>query len=196
MNTRQHETGQRGVGRTVSLRFWSVILIVVVMLPVVFVVRFLTQLASYDWDYDQYLAEKYVLTNPGVAEISKMTHLGFPPSAELINSRLESWLTKQLYAVVRIDRPDVTSFVASFPQPAEVQSDDRLGITNNMCGEDAAPPWWDPDSARDFVAAVIELPLKFSDEELTDYDITNTVSLLISMDDHQRAIIYLFWVAD
>jgi len=150
-------------------------------------------LARYDWDYDQYLAEKYRLTSPSLAEISDKTHLPFPPSAELVHSRLDSWLAKELWAVVTIDQLDVTSFVASFPQPAEVQSGDRLGITNNMQGEDTGPPWWDPDSAGKFVAAVIELPL--GDEVLTKYDTTNTVSLLINMDDPQTAIIYLFWIA-
>jgi len=128
-------------------------------------------------------------TTPSLHEVSQLTSLQFPPSARLVESRLYTWLSQELLSNVEIDRAEVDPFVEALPPQSEISHTSKLGITNDIYGHNELPPWWNPNSAKTFIATIIRMPLE-------DYHIVNEVSLLIDMDSGQQVIIYLFWVAE
>ena len=126
-------------------------------------------------------------TTPSLDEMSDDVPVEFPPSATLVESRLQSWLSVLLWAKIEIDEADVDWFVGRLPPQSKVSRTTRLGITNDL-NYFEEPPWWDPDSSREFIAAIIELPA-------VDYHYPEHGQILINMDDARRAVIYLYWQA-
>ncbi|MCK4323673.1 MAG: hypothetical protein KAW89_04030 [Armatimonadetes bacterium] len=122
---------------------------------------------------------------PPLEEISTLLSIQFPPSARLIHSYYTAWQDWALYAKVEIDRADVDRFIAALPSPEKLSRTDRLLVTNVLFDWSKHSSWWDPDSARDFIAVEIHRgPLPNSGEFALVY-------LLINLDDPNQAVIYL-----
>jgi len=124
-------------------------------------------------------------TAPPLEEISTLLSIQFPPSARLTHSYYTRWQDWFLYAKVEIDRADVNRFIAALPSPEELSRTDRLLVTNVLFGWSKHSSWWDPDSARDFIAGRYEM---LHGEEYA----YSSLEFLINLDDPNQAIIYLY----
>ncbi len=120
---------------------------------------------------------------PDVAYISMLTSLRFPSSAKLVNSRYDKSMSPggNLRAVVGIDRADVEPFVGSLSLKRPISRDDRSEITRRK--NYSLAPWWNPDSAHEFLAADV-------DEDA----VHSALKLLVGLDDPRRAVIYIMFV--
>ena len=126
---------------------------------------------------------------PDLRKMQECTPLRFPPSRRLLYVCGETWLEDWFAAKVELDPADVPRLLASLPAGARKSRKDRLGVTNKLSTMESSPAWWDPDSARSFVAVNAELPLG-------GYDVLNRLQLLVNLDDPRQAVVYLFWDAD
>ncbi len=123
-------------------------------------------------------------------QISKMTTLEFPESAKLLRSDYgKSAPGPRLIALVEMSRADaeafITSAVSQRTDRCSVSETDRLGVLNNLTDGRRVPEWWNPDSAKRFLAmsvntSVEEGPATFA-------------RVLASLDDGDKARVYLLW---
>ncbi|MEN6520248.1 MAG: hypothetical protein ABFD46_03735 [Armatimonadota bacterium] len=120
-----------------------------------------------------------------LATVSKWSLVDFPHSAKLKHSLgIRHGVDSELYAEVEIDRRDVDSFVVSLRKPnnATISRKDRLQITNstrNWREDMPVPAWWNPDSAKYFIA-VASAPAK----------------VMISLDDAKEATVWVHMDTD
>ncbi|MHB0998972.1 MAG: hypothetical protein ACYC27_06970 [Armatimonadota bacterium] len=121
--------------------------------------------------------------NPGIERISEVTGVRFPRSAKLWNSfsytsGAAPWM---FLAQIEINKSDVEEFISLLPKVHMRSDTDRMSITDNCYKfypvDDTVWKWWKPDSAKKFIA------LRVSH--------LSSLGILISMDDPQRAVIYV-----
>lgn len=121
-----------------------------------------------------------VRSRPDLAKVKKMLPIKLPPSAELLNSDMASWLDTDIRAKLTVDKKDLPAVLKSIPKSYQTSSRNRFGLTNEA--DDSR--WWDPDSISRFVAAYEDCPTK-------DYQAES--KLLISTDGSERATIYYYY---
>jgi len=92
-------------------------------------------------------------SHPDLTEVADLTGLTFPSQTELVASHLYSWQGQVLWAKVTLPRSEVEPF---FQQErllsAQSSRTDRLGVADVPTVPLAAPSWWKPDAATEFVA--------------------------------------------
>ena len=129
--------------------------------------------------------------NISLKEISDITGIKFPPTAKLLHGKNTGFADTTLDAELEIDRADVDSFVRSAKSahatPGKdkvlISHKDRLGISND---KDGASSWWKPDSCQRFIAITADRA----------WDHSESVSILIGLDNPKHAVIYLEYAAD
>lgn len=121
------------------------------------------------------------LTSPDLWAISELTSVNFPRNTDLLYSAQTHWQNTDISAKLMMDRHDVEKLIASMPQGAEVSREDRFGLSGPSGKAGSEMPWWDGvGSVRDFVA------VRHDGKR-------SHVAMLVSLDDPDRAVVYLFW---
>ncbi|MEN6372012.1 MAG: hypothetical protein ABFD64_08360 [Armatimonadota bacterium] len=121
-----------------------------------------------------------------LATVSRWSSVDFPSDAKLQHSLgiRHGGIDFELYAEVEIDQKDVDPLVASLGKSnnATISRKDRLQITNstrNWREDMPVPAWWNPDSAKYFIA-VASAPAK----------------VMISLDDAKKATVWVHMDTD
>lgn len=118
-----------------------------------------------------------------LGEVEDYTGLNFPPGTHLRQAQLQETPGESgLFAVLEMDRGSAERFLGGLPASAQTSRSDRLGITETSGWHE--PPWWQPDSPRDFIAVRLGTG--------SGSPIWVGPLLLVSLDDPVVAVVYLF----
>lgn len=129
------------------------------------------------------LISSFRTLHPDFAYLSRQVPLiKFPKNAKILGSELSSgFQDRWLYLKIEIDKKDVDKFVASLPKPIELsRTESQVPSTTG------GPSWWDPGSPHKFIYATVPEPYGRSSRF--------PMRLLIKMDNHRHAIIYVEWM--
>ena len=112
----------------------------------------------------------FLPSHPNIKHLADITGINFPLGAHLVYS-YETRLTPGMRAIIKINRRDTATFVASFPPGSYLSSEIQIFQPGN--GR------WNPGKPNKFISAIIK-PIGHP-----------RTKILISMDDPRHATVYL-----
>jgi len=124
-------------------------------------------------------------------EVARRSGLEFVESATLLGAlRYECIQANEMWAAVRMDKDDFEAMLGSLPAPHHF-SFDTTGVTPDQfplmpnsarsSRREAAPIWWQPDSAKNFVGRRWACRTG------------GYVYLLANLDDEMEAVLHIYW---
>lgn len=148
----------------------------------------ISALASRAWPLCARMVEPDALathvTEPKLDDIPRMTGVAFPAGTELVGAR-HVWAGQywSLLCAVRFPHSELNALKDSLPVTEPWSAENRFGLADTMRLLVAAPEWWRPDSAEEFIAG------ESSNDVYREY---GYVSALIGLDDETQITVYFF----
>jgi hypothetical protein len=129
------------------------------------------------------------VAHPDLKAVTYVTGVSFPESSRLLHyeERCDSF-GREALVEVEIDARRSGEFISALGKSVVSSSrTDKLSITN-VAMQMKRPDWWDPDSARKFIALQTS-----SGSKLTSADVSGGVGcqMLVKMDDSKRHVVYI-----
>ena len=124
------------------------------------------------------------VTEPKLDDIPRMTGVEFPAGTELLGAR-HVWSGQywSVLCVMRLPRSELDALMDALPITEPWSAENRFGLSDTMRLVVAAPEWWRPDSAEDFMAG------ESSNDVYQDY---GHITALIALDDETEITVYFF----
>lgn len=126
---------------------------------------------------------KHSVGRPTLTRVEHYTGLDFPKNTRLVDGYFIGFQDKEYFVVLEFPSAETHAFVKSLPakstekKPTLFSRTDRFEVTNAK-PRDPDFDWWNPDSARTFIAVKIEAPL--------------SVHMLISTDNPAVTRVYIY----